>query len=67
MSLLLFFASSFGAVGWSVVCDCGISWAYSLASWRFLPNMDVTLDLDDVTWTIYANFCVLMPRTMYEI
>ena len=29
---------------------------------RFLPNMDVTTDLNDVTWTIYSNFCALMPR-----
>ena len=28
--LLLLFASSSCAVGWSVVCDSGMSWSYSL-------------------------------------
>ena len=23
-----------GAVGWSAVCDCGISWSYSLTFWK---------------------------------
>ena len=29
-----------GAMGWSVVCDCGISWSYSLTSYlnHFLMN-----------------------------
>ena len=26
---------SYGAVGWSAVCDCGISWSYSLLFWSF--------------------------------
>ena len=30
MSLLLLFVSSCGAIGWSVVCECCISWSYSL-------------------------------------
>ena len=34
MSLLVFLQVSLphGAVGWSAVCDCGISWSYSLTS-----------------------------------
>ena len=31
MLLLVFFASSHGAMKCSVVCECGISWSYSLA------------------------------------
>ena len=46
-----------------MVCDCGISCSYSLAFLSFfLPNTGVTTNLDDVTWTTYANFCALMPR-----
>ena len=40
MSCDFYVALPHGAVGWSVVCDCGISWSYSHA---FLC-MDTGLD-----------------------
>ena len=33
-------ALPYGAVGWSAVCDCGVSWSYSLTfcHYPFVPN-----------------------------
>ena len=36
MPLLSFFGSSWRCQGWSVVCDCVISWPYSLIFFGFI-------------------------------
>ena len=43
-----------GAVGWSAVCDCGISWSNSLTFWYIL-NMNFLMMLwVGLQWVIMA-------------
>ena len=35
---LCFVSPPLGAMGWSGVCDCGISWSYSLAFYVFISS-----------------------------
>ena len=54
ISLLSFCDFPLSAVGWSVVCECGISWSYSLLYFKLLcsrlqPSQCVYADNDTDT------------------
>ena len=41
-----------GVMGWSAVCDCGISWSYSLTLWwRNKGSIDVTDKFMHLIWS----------------
>ena len=41
-----------GAVGWYAVCDCGISWSYSLA---FKPVVRIDLGNEFISTRVYTS------------
>ena len=61
ISLLRFFESSPRTVDWSVVCDVGISWSYSLTfltklgnKFRFWPVLEMSFkENEDTQWTTH--------------
>ena len=56
--------SSHGAVGWSAVFDCGISWSYSL-TFCITPNGNKGKTESGISCNIFILFCVIIYNLIH--
>ena len=52
-----------GAVGWSAVCDCGVSWSYSLTFWESVSQYPACMEIMKLCNYAYLDLLHMMTNS----